>query len=252
MWYIYEEDRGGERYIGRTKREDKLEGKKILYFGIEDSVEANKIQISERRRVEREGRDKSSEFIRKVLERNPENRILYDYSGINFRGVGEKIEIGCIKHGKFEQRANNHLEGCGCPKCRKNYNLRKEFIRRVKMIHGNKYDYRLSFFIDYEKPIIIICKEHGQFLETPMRHLLGKGCKFCEVDNIKEILRKNGISFEEDYLGFNFRIKGKKIFIDYEWNELDERKRKVILENNYFYFNLRDYNIFNIIQTYLI
>jgi len=41
----------------------------------------------------------------------------YDYSKINYENSHKKIEIICPKHGKFQQTANSHLCGCGCPKC---------------------------------------------------------------------------------------------------------------------------------------
>jgi len=41
----------------------------------------------------------------------------YDYSSSTYICSHEKISIICPKHGPFEQKANNHLQGQGCPKC---------------------------------------------------------------------------------------------------------------------------------------
>ena len=41
----------------------------------------------------------------------------YDYTKSIFLRSGDKIEIICSKHGSFFQKAFNHLNGCGCPKC---------------------------------------------------------------------------------------------------------------------------------------
>jgi very-short-patch-repair endonuclease len=41
----------------------------------------------------------------------------YDYSKSLYKGAVEKINITCKKHGEFEQNANVHAAGSGCPKC---------------------------------------------------------------------------------------------------------------------------------------
>lgn len=43
----------------------------------------------------------------------------YDYSKTEYRGWARKVIITCPFHGDFEQRAGNHLNGRGCPKCGK-------------------------------------------------------------------------------------------------------------------------------------
>lgn len=55
-----------------------------------------------------------------------------------------------------------------------------EFIKRAKEVHGDKYDYSKSKYIDYDTKLEIICKEHGSFWQTPGNHLKGKGCPFCK------------------------------------------------------------------------
>ena len=41
----------------------------------------------------------------------------YDYSKVNYTGCYNPITIICSKHGEFNQSANKHLQGQGCPKC---------------------------------------------------------------------------------------------------------------------------------------
>jgi hypothetical protein len=41
----------------------------------------------------------------------------YDYSKIEYKTAHDNVCIICPKHGKFWQRANNHLNGAGCQKC---------------------------------------------------------------------------------------------------------------------------------------
>ena len=42
---------------------------------------------------------------------------VYDYSETKFTRTCDKVSIICAKHGLFEQEANSHLRGSGCPQC---------------------------------------------------------------------------------------------------------------------------------------
>lgn len=42
----------------------------------------------------------------------------YNYSKVEYKSSAEKVTIMCHTHGEFEQRAQNHLQGQGCPTCR--------------------------------------------------------------------------------------------------------------------------------------
>ena len=55
----------------------------------------------------------------------------------------------------------------------------KEFIERSKKIHFNKYDYSLVKYTKSKIKVKIICPIHGIFEQTPTKHLIGCGCKFC-------------------------------------------------------------------------
>ena len=41
----------------------------------------------------------------------------YAYVEESYKGVGKKVTIVCKFHGRFEQRAADHLNGFGCKKC---------------------------------------------------------------------------------------------------------------------------------------
>lgn len=41
----------------------------------------------------------------------------YDYSFVEYVKSSEKLKINCHIHGDFFQKANNHLQGKGCPDC---------------------------------------------------------------------------------------------------------------------------------------
>ena len=55
----------------------------------------------------------------------------------------------------------------------------EQFIIEAKEKHGDKYDYSKVQYENNLKEVIIICKEHGEFLQTPNGHLSNNGCKKC-------------------------------------------------------------------------
>ena len=50
----------------------------------------------------------------------------------------------------------------------------EDFILKAQKVHGNKYDYRKTNYIAAIKKIVIICPEHGEFLQQPNNHLTGE------------------------------------------------------------------------------
>jgi len=42
----------------------------------------------------------------------------YDYSKAKYTQARDKVTIICTEHGEFNQKANNHLNGAGCPNCK--------------------------------------------------------------------------------------------------------------------------------------
>lgn len=114
----------------------------------------------------------------------------YDYSLIDYKNQRINIKIICPIHGVFEQSPTNHLVGCGCPKCAKE-TTKDKFIKKAKVIHGDKYNYDKINYKDYRTPIIVTCKEHGDFKIKPTKHISGFGCPKCEKN--KNIKFKNDI-----------------------------------------------------------
>ena len=53
------------------------------------------------------------------------------------------------------------------------------WINQAIEIHGDKYDYSKVVYINNRTKIIIICPIHGEFLQTPDKHLLKRGCHTC-------------------------------------------------------------------------
>lgn len=57
----------------------------------------------------------------------------------------------------------------------------EEFIERAKAVHGNKYDYSKTEYKGTKKLVCIICPEHGEFWQSPNKHVSTKqGCSKCK------------------------------------------------------------------------
>lgn len=63
-----------------------------------------------------------------------------------------------------------------------------EFVSRAKKIHGDKYDYSNSIYINSASKLIVTCLKHGQFLTSPINHIMGKlrGCSKCGYDSVRK------------------------------------------------------------------
>ena len=86
----------------------------------------------------------------------------YIYDKSTYKTAKAKITITCRLHGDFDQQAFSHLSGSGCPKCSGKNKTNEEFIANAKDIHNDTYDYSKTEYINSEKKIIVICKEHGE------------------------------------------------------------------------------------------
>jgi hypothetical protein len=52
----------------------------------------------------------------------------------------------------------------------------QEFIERAKKTHSDRFNYDKVKYIDTVHKVIITCKVHGDFYQSPMDHIRGKGC----------------------------------------------------------------------------
>ena len=123
-------------------------------------------------------------FIQKAKKKHGTK---YDYSKVKYIDSYTKVCIICPEHGEFWQTPYSHLAGKGCPICGdkiqgKSQRLSQdEFLARSKKLHGDKYDYSKAVYELSNKPVCIICPDHGEFWQTPHQHLIGRGCPKCAV-----------------------------------------------------------------------
>lgn len=212
----------------------------------------------------------TDEFIEQAIKIHGN---LYDYSETVYgKNKKEKVKIICPKHGPFFITPESHLQGGGCKYCTVGEVFNTEdFINKAKNIHKNKYIYDKTVFTGAFNKVIITCPQHGDFLQTPHKHIQGHGCPECaklfrkketELYNIlksvfkecdiihsyynPKILGKQEIDiyFPNEKIGIEFQGEQHFIPIDFsgrgvEWatklfenNQQRDIKKKEICNNN--------------------
>lgn len=85
------------------------------------------------------------------------------------------------------QTPHNHLQGDNCPLCKKDKmsklfcKTNQEFIKEASLKHNNLYSYNKTNYINALEKVVITCHKHGDFYQTPNRHLSGQGCPICKL-----------------------------------------------------------------------
>ena len=160
------------------------------------------------------------EFMKKANEKHGER---YDYSKVEYKNINEKIIIICKIHGEFQQTVQTHINlGCNCSKCsdiessiKQRSNI-DEFIEKSKKVHGDTYDYSNVEYVNAKTDVIVICKKHGEFSQSPDSHTRGSGCRICgylsqatnktikktKTDFIKEATEIHGDAYDYSLLEY--------------------------------------------------
>lgn len=123
-----------------------------------------------------------SEFIQRAKSVHGDK---YDYSEVDYKNNQSTISIICNTHGRFLQRASNHMRGIGCRNCGKTKPKDTNFITRAIDVHGDKYDYSLVDYKGSFPHVTIVCRHHGEFRQSPANHLTGRGCDKCARESTR-------------------------------------------------------------------
>jgi Zn finger protein HypA/HybF involved in hydrogenase expression len=194
----------------------------------------------------------------------------YDYTLTEYINNHTKVKIICNKHGAFEQQPNNHLSGQECPKCGQiNRNINSSydnniFIKKAKNIHGEKYDYSSTEYVNSYTKVKITCPIHGDFNQYPRHHYRGVGCPKCKQSKgelkIQKFLEENNIEYKSQHtfndcihiqlLRFDFYLPKYNICIEYDgqqhfnplWYdkngvEFEKTQKRDKIKNEYCYNN---------------
>ncbi len=153
----------------------------------------------------------------------------YDYSKVEYINSFVKIKIICPEHGEFYQTPHNHLKKYGCSRCGRmssinsRFSSTEKFIEKARIIHGDKYDYSKVEYVHNKRKIVIVCKIHGEFSQTPNCHLKGQGCPICGKDELV-----NGLYLTlEEFINKSRLIHGDKY--DYSKVEYVGNKSPIII-----------------------
>lgn len=148
----------------------------------------------------------TKEFIEKLIINDKKNNINYDYSKFEYKGTFIKSTIICKKHGEFQMKPNNRLNGQECYYCGKIKNIKPVLIRQkdfFKKMTNTKYLFKKFIFVNAHTPGIVTCTLHGDFNMAPKHLARGHGCKECghlfsgyrKSDWVKKSKQKKGIFY---------------------------------------------------------
>lgn len=143
----------------------------------------------------------------------------YDYSKAIYTSWKEKICVICPEHGEWWVEPASHLRGYGCPRCSSSSvglslkERRENFINKSKQVYNDIYDYSKVEYQGKRSKVCIICPEHGEFWQTPERHLKGNGCPKCGLENgyFKKRLKNTQKFIEDVYKIYNGKYDYSKV-----------------------------------------
>lgn len=148
--------------------------------------------------------DENNKFTKEefIDRANKVHNFRYDYSNINYINTNSSINIKCLIHGEFTQRASDHVnKKNGCPHCKnsKGENIIDNFLInnninyiRQKRFSDCKYKKLLRF--DFYIPANNICIEFDGLQHFKSREFFGGIKKYDDLkikDNIKNEYCKN-------------------------------------------------------------
>ena len=139
----------------------------------------------------------------------------YDYSLVNYINSSTKIKI-IFNNIVYEQKPEAHL----CGKCPENLNKRltiDEFIKKSRLIHGDKYDYSLVDYVNNSTKVKIILDD-VIYVQSPAKHLYGQCPDLLKKSNTDEFIKRAKLIHGDkyDYSLVEYKHMEKKVNIIYE------------------------------------
>lgn len=124
--------------------------------------------------------ERTEKFIKESKKRFGDK---FDYSKVEYKTSQTHITLFCNTcKNEFKVIPYAHLHSVnGCPYCSglKKWTTEK-FIKEARKVHGEKYDYSQSRYVNKRTKITIGCPIHGDFQQTPHNHIFQKqGCPLC-------------------------------------------------------------------------
>ena len=140
----------------------------------------------------------------------------------------------------FKQSPNNHLQGHGCPNCKKlNSGLGQimsniDFLKKANQLHNFKFSYSSEYQRSKTK-IDILCPDCDTiFKQSPNNHLQGQGCPNCAINgfNINKSARLYYLYDPQEDL-YKIGITNKTLEDRFGKSFLKTRNIKILQETEY-------------------
>ncbi len=104
----------------------------------------------------------------------------------------------CIAHPQGKLISIKKHNGLFCDLCVEEKRKEREnnFIFKSGIKHNYKYDYSKVFYKRNDEKVIIICPDHGDFLQVPGNHVRGQGCDSCLNQSLAYTTKEIIIQFQ--------------------------------------------------------
>lgn len=184
----------------------------------------------------------TDEFVLKALNKFGH---IFSYSKTQYQNYFENVIITCnVCQIDLYQTPSNHLANGRCKYCsiKKQQKTTEAFVKQAKEVHGNKYCYSKTKYINAKTKLEIICLKCNQsFFQLPRGHIYEtSGCPKCRFSKgelaISKWLINNQIPFIMNYkfndcinimpLPFDFYIEKFKLCIEFDGKQHYEKESK--------------------------
>lgn len=132
--------------------------------------------------------------------------------------------LKCLK--KTEKQIGNWRVGHGCNYCKikSRTNTTQEFIDLAKTLHAGFFDYSKVEYKSAHRKVTILCPKHGEFEQTPNKHLQLRGCPKCKESKgeleIRRFMLSKGLKIKSQHTFEECKYKAKLKF-DFYIEELN-------------------------------
>lgn len=114
---------------------------------------------------------------------NKKHNNFYNYGKVEYVNHSSVVTIACPIHGEFNQVAEYHMSGNGCPECAgRVIHHRGQFLSNIPTKHvGTNYDFtKVPETFKPSDKLTIICRLHGEFTTNYRRFVIQEhGCRGC-------------------------------------------------------------------------
>jgi hypothetical protein len=93
---------------------------------------------------------------------------------------------------------------------------RRAFLAKAVARHGDRYDYSSVVYVDNSTKVTIICRAHGPFQQSPVKHVRGQNCpacagnkKLCVADFVARAVGVHGVFYDYSkviYRGIDVKV----------------------------------------------